>query len=111
MTTRCRPYLMIEKGILGGISQYVKWYSKSNNEYLKDYDTTKTSHNTTYENYLLNVVADNLYVWALSQNVYYRDLIRVDPSIPKLDEWKHEILKFKEDKSMFIYILKRFRVS
>ena len=36
-------YLFIEKGLRGGISYIAKRYSKSNNKYMKNYDSKKPS--------------------------------------------------------------------
>jgi hypothetical protein len=54
-------YLMIEKGIRGGISTIPHRFSRANNPYLEDYDPTLP---TTYIIYL---DANNLYGWAMSQ--------------------------------------------
>lgn len=54
-------YLMIEKGIRGGISVISQKFAKSNNPYMKDYDPSKPS------NYQMYYDANNLYGWAMSQ--------------------------------------------
>ena len=33
--------LIVEKGIRGGLSPAVHWYTKANNKYMKDYDKNK----------------------------------------------------------------------
>ena len=53
--------LMIEEGIRGGVSMITKRLGVSNNEYMKSYDSSKTS---TYISYL---DANNLYGWAMSK--------------------------------------------
>ena len=53
-------YVLIEKGLRGGISYIGKRYSKVNNKYLKNYDLTKLSKYITY------LKLDNLYGWAMS---------------------------------------------
>ena len=49
-------YLLIEKGLKGGIS----YIAKVNNKYMKNYDPTKPS------NYVSYLDMNNLYGWALS---------------------------------------------
>lgn len=61
-------YLFVEKGIRGGIVNAVKRYSKVNNKYLKNYDSKKES------NYLMYLDANNLYGWAMIQNLPYDEL-------------------------------------
>ena len=41
-------YLFIVKGLRGRISYIAKRYSKANNKYLKDYDSTKPSKFISY---------------------------------------------------------------
>ena len=56
--------LMVEKGIRGGITQAVKRYAKANNKYMKDlYNPDELSI------YLQYVDANNLYGWAMVQNL------------------------------------------
>ena len=54
-------YLMIEKGIRGGISTIMKRYSVANHKYLDDYDPTEESK------YIEYLDANNLYGWAMTQ--------------------------------------------
>ena len=54
-------YLMMEKGIRGGISTVVKRYAKSNNKYLGDYDEERKSVFIPY------LDANNLYGWAMDR--------------------------------------------
>ena len=56
-------YLMIEKGLRGGISYISKRHSQANNPYLKDFnpdDETK---------YIMYLDSNNLYAWAMKQNM------------------------------------------
>ena len=56
--------LMVEKGIRGGITQAVKRYVKANNKYMKDlYNLEEESI------YLQYLDANNLYGWAMIQNL------------------------------------------
>ena len=56
--------LMVEKGIRGGITQAVKRYDKTNNKYMKDL------YNLEEETiYLQCLDANNLYRWAMVQNL------------------------------------------
>ena len=54
-------YLMIEKGIRGGVSSIMKRYSKSNHKHLDDYDPSLPSQHIMY------LDANNLYGWAMSK--------------------------------------------
>ena len=84
-------YLMIEKGIRGGISQCVTRYCKANNKYTKDYDPKKP------ESYMMYIEANNLYGWALSQKLPYKDIKWVDPTVYTLEEWNDTILELDEN--------------
>ena len=56
--------LMVEKGIRGGITEAVKRYAKANNEYIKGlYSLDEKSI------YLQYLDANNLYGWAMVQNL------------------------------------------
>ena len=56
--------LMVEKGIRGGITQAVKRYAKANNKYMSD--LCNPDEKSIYLQYLN---ANNLYVWAMVQNL------------------------------------------
>ena len=58
-------YLLIEKGLRGGISYITKRYAKANNKYMNDYDPKKQS---TFISYL---DMNNLYGWAMSEYLPY----------------------------------------
>ena len=55
--------LMVEKGIRGWICHAIPRYAKANNKYMKNYDKNTTS------SYLMNLDANNLYGWAMSQKL------------------------------------------
>ncbi len=59
-------YLMIERGIRGGVSSIMKRYSKANHKYLDDYDPEKPSKHILY------LDANNLYGWAMSKPQPYK---------------------------------------
>ena len=54
-------HLFIEKGMRGGLTMVSQRECKANNPYLKDYDPSKPT------SYKLNLDANNLYGWAMSQ--------------------------------------------
>ena len=58
-------YLFITKGVREGISYIPKRYSKVNNKYMKDYDTTKPSKYISY------LDMNNLYGWKMSDYLPY----------------------------------------
>ena len=55
--------LMVEDGIRGGICQATHRYAKANNKYMKNYDKSIDS------SYLVFLDANNLYGWAISQEL------------------------------------------
>ena len=64
LLTDINMLLMVEKGIWGGITQAVKRYARANNKYMKDlYNPNEKSI------YLQYLDANNLYVWAMVQNL------------------------------------------
>ena len=58
-------YLLIEKGLRGGISYIAKGYSEANNKYMENYDLTKPSKFIEY------LDKSNLYGWAVSGYLPY----------------------------------------
>ena len=59
-------YLFIKKALSGRISYIAKRYSKSNNKYMKNYDSKKPSKFITY------LDMNNLYGWTISSYLYGR---------------------------------------
>ena len=59
-------YLMVEKGIRGGVSIISTRHGKANNPYTKDYDPTQSTK------YIEYVDANNLYGKAMSQKLPFR---------------------------------------
>ena len=58
-------HLFIEKEMRGGISYFARRYSKADNKYMKDYDSSKESIFIIYLN------ANNLYGSAMSKYLLY----------------------------------------
>ncbi|GFS86630.1 DNA_pol_B_2 domain-containing protein [Nephila pilipes] len=65
-------YLFVEKGIRGGISQCSNRYSRANNKYLPNFESSQP------ENVSLYLDANNPYGWAMSQSLPLNDFKWVD---------------------------------
>ena len=61
-------HLFIEKEMRGGISYFIRRYSKADNKYMKDYDSSKESIFIIYLN------ANNLYGSGISKYLPYGGL-------------------------------------
>ena len=71
-------YLLIEKGLRGGISYITKRYAKANNKYMSDYDSNKQSTFITY------LDKNNLCGWSMSEYLPYGEFKWLK-NIDKLD--------------------------
>ena len=73
-------YMMIEKGIRGGISTVMKRHAESNHKYLSDYDKSKISKFIEY------LDANNLYGWAMSRKLPFGNFRWMEPN--GLGNWR-----------------------
>lgn len=89
-------HLFIEKGIRGGLVQSVKRYSKANNKYLDDYDSSQES------NYIMYLDANNLYGWAMIQKLPYKDFEWVEEMPTDLRQYLIDLDKIS--KSCFVEV-------
>jgi hypothetical protein len=71
-------YLMIEKGIRGGVSSIMTRHSQANNKYMKNFDANESVKFINYFD------ANNLYGWAMSQKMPYGDFEWVE--VTSLDD-------------------------
>ena len=71
--------LFIEKGLRGGISYIAHRHAEANNKYMKNFDLDKLI------SYIMYLDANNLYGWAMSQPLPYRNFRWVESNnvIPK----------------------------
>ena len=81
--------LFIEKGLRGGISYIAHRHTEANNKYMKNYDPSKVSC------YIPYLDANNLYGWAMSQPLPYRNFkwVEADSVIPKKKGIGHIYMK------------------
>ena len=73
-------YLMVERGIRGGISSIMKRYAKANNKHTKGYDKSQMSV------YIPYLDVNNLYGWAMSEPLPMKDLRWM--SEDELENWR-----------------------
>ena len=73
-------YLMVEKGIRGGVSSIMKRYSKANHKGLDDYDSKKPNKHILY------LDANNLYGWAMSKPLPHKNFRWMNDE--ELKDWK-----------------------
>ena len=73
-------YLMIEKGIRGGVSTITKRFSEANHKYLNNYDPKKPSKHILY------LDANNLYGWAMSKPLPYKNFKWINDD--ELKDWR-----------------------
>ena len=79
LITNVDMLLMIEKGIRGGIFHAIHRYAKANNKYTKDYNKDEEESFLKFDN------TNNLYGWAISQNLPIRSFLWVR-NVSKIDE-------------------------
>ena len=70
--------LFIEKGMRGGISYIAHRHAEANNQYMEDYDPHRES------SYIMYLDANNLYGWAMSKPLPYRNFKWVEN---KPEDW------------------------
>ena len=75
-------YLMIEKGLRGGMSVITHRKAEANNKYMKSYDPQKPSKYITY------LDANSLYPWAMNQYLPYGGFTWVNPNKFNLENVK-----------------------
>ena len=63
LITDCDMFMMVEKGVRGGICHVIHRYAKANNKYVKNYDQSIKS------SYIEYLDEKNLYGWAMSQKL------------------------------------------
>ena len=79
LLTDIEKVLFIESGIGGGISQCSNRFATANNKYMADYNPEEESK------YLLYLDANNLYGWAMTQYLPYKEFTWVSPDKEVLD--------------------------
>jgi hypothetical protein len=80
-------YLLIERGIRGGISIIIKRHAIANNKYMANYDRKKKSK------YLPYMDANNLYGWAMNQPLPIKDFKWMNSN--ELEKWEEHIASSK----------------
>ena len=89
--------LMVEEGIRGGICHSIHRYAKANNKYMKNYNNNEES------SYIQYLDANNLYGWALSQNLPVNGFKWLDSD--KINEINEEFIKNYNENDNKGYIL------
>ena len=79
--------LFIEKGMRGGISTITHRYAEANNKYMKNYNPASES------SYIMYLDANNLYGWAMSQSLPFKDFKWLDPEDFILENYTDETKK------------------
>ena len=85
-------YLLIEKGLTGGISYIAKRYAKANNKYMSDHDSNKPSTFVTYFD------KTNLYGWSMSEYLPYGEFQWLE----NVDEFYVNSINEKSDTGYFL---------
>ena len=78
--------MMVENGTRGGVSMISNRYSKANNKYMNSYDNAKPSK------YIQYLDANNLYGWAMSEKMPYKDFKWVDIENTPMEEVLSKVL-------------------
>ena len=79
--------LFIEKGMRGGISYIAHRHAVANNKYMKNYNPERES------SYIMYLDANNLYGWAMSQSLPFKDFKWLDPEDFILDNYTDDTRK------------------
>ena len=79
--------LFIEKGMRGGISYIAHRHAVANNKYMKNYNPERES------SYIMYLDANNLYGWAMSQSLPFKDFKWLAPEDFILDNYTDETRK------------------
>lgn len=92
LLTDIDKYLFVESGIRGGISQISKRYAKANNKYMTSYDSK------IEESSIIYLDANNLYGWAMSSHLPYKNFNWNN------DDWNKEKIMKLDDKGKKGYL-------
>ena len=87
-------YLMIERGIRGGISSIMHRHSKANNKYMDNYDQDLVSK------YIMYLDANNLYGWSMIQHLPVGNY-----KFEEVDRFDSGFISYLSDESKVGYIL------
>ena len=86
--------MMVEAGTRGGVSMISNRYSEANNKYMDSYDQTRPSK------YIQYLDANNLYGWAMSEKMPYKNFEWVNIENTPVEE---VLSRTQEDKDIGIY--------